>query len=308
MKRILVIGSSNMDFRIRVHQLPKPGETLLSQSLENIPGGKGGNQAYAVGKLGGDGVFLSAVGADAFGETLIESMCSSGIDASCMRRCLDCPTGNAMVFVSDAGENQIVVTPGANSCCDLPYLKQHAALFHDCKILLIQMEIPLESVLYALQAAKTCGNCTILNPAPVPEKFPEEIFPLLDYITPNETELVKLAGSDLNPDSLDDVRTGCRRFLQKGVHNVLVTLGKRGAFLCNRQTERLFLPPEGPALDTTAAGDTFNGAFAVMLANGRSPEEAICFANAAATISVSRKGAQSSIPSFQEVLQFQASL
>ena len=298
MKKILVIGSSNLDFVIRVGEMPAVGETLLGQSLERIPGGKGANQACACGRLGGDTTFLSAVGTDGLGDVVLENLIAAGVDCSRVARCPG-NTGIAVIYVNDAGNNSIVVVPGANSACDRGYLAETWDLVEQANIVIAQLEIPHDAVWDVLRRAHDLGKVTILNPAPAPDSLPEDLYPCLDYITPNETELQKLTG--LPVGTAEEAKAAAAVLLARGVEQVVVTLGEKGALLKSRTREQLFpaLPVE--AVDTTAAGDTFNGAMAVRLAEGAVIEEAIRFANAASALAVSRKGAQTSIPDRGEV-------
>lgn len=303
MKKILIVGSANVDLSIRVAQLPTVGETVLGKSLERVPGGKGANQACAVGRLGGDGCFLCAIGADAAGTLLQESLRGSGVDLQHVKICPEENTGTAVVCVSDRGENNIIVVGGANVQCDPAYLKEREGLFRDCDILLLQMEIPMESVAYAVGKAKSLGKTVILNPAPAPEDFPDEILKYVDYLTPNEVELFTLADMEMKNDMESIVRAG-KHLLEKGVGHLLVTLGGKGALYLDKKSYRLFAPPEVSVVDTTSAGDTFNAAFAVKLADGWNIESAVRYANFASSLAVSRKGAQDSIPTGQEVQDF----
>lgn len=303
MKKILIVGSANVDLSINVKQIPAVGETVLGKSMERMPGGKGANQACAVGKLGGKGCFLCAIGADDAGILLQKSLERSGIGLEHIKICGTENTGMAVVCVSGQGENNIIVVSGANTQCDPSYLKEQEALFHACDILLLQMEIPVESVVYAAKKAKSLGKTVILNPAPVPECFPEEILKYVDYLTPNEVELFTLAEREQKNDMKSIVSAG-HCLLEKGVKRLLVTLGGKGALYMERGVERLFAPPEVPVVDTTSAGDTFNAALAVKLAENRSIDEAICYANCASSLAVSRKGAQDSIPTARQVQDF----
>ena len=303
MKKILIVGSANVDLSIHVKQIPAVGETVLGKSMERLPGGKGANQACAVGKLGGIGCFLCAVGSDDAGILIQKSLKEAGMDPAHMKICEKESTGMAVVCVSDRGENNIIVVSGANARCDVDYLKAQRALFHDCDLLLLQMEIPLERVVYAAKRATSLGKTVILNPAPVPENFPEELFQYADYLTPNEVELFKLANMKAGSSMAEVLQAG-KRLLRKGANRLLVTLGGKGALYLGKNEERLFAPPEVPVIDTTAAGDTFNAAFAVKLAEGWNVGKAVDYANCASSVTVSRKGAQASIPTAYQVQEF----
>lgn len=306
MKRILVIGSSNIDLVVRVPDIPAVGETIMSLSTDRLPGGKGANQAFACGKLGGSTTFLSVVGNDMLADIIIDSMNKANVDISRMEKAADTQTGMALICINNHGDNSIIVIPGANTMCDIEYLKRHDKAFLESDIIALQMEIPLDSVYYSIRRAKELGKTVILDPAPAPDRIPEDIYRQLDFITPNETELQKLSGFPV--DNRKDLLKAGKVLLSWGVANVLVTLGAKGAMLLNKGGEKFFTPPQVNVVDTTAAGDTFNAAFTVKAAEGESYEEAIRFANLASSLAVSKLGAQSSIPSRKEVIEFASSL
>ncbi|NLL75636.1 MAG: ribokinase [Clostridiales bacterium] len=297
-KKILVIGSLNVDMVIEMKNMPLVGETVLGTQLTYIPGGKGANQACAVGKLGGDVKMLGCVGEDEFGDIQKDNLSACGVDTSYFKRSKTKKTGTASIYVDERGNNSIVVVAGANQECDISYLREHDDIIKECDYVILQMEIPYDAIFYAVNRAKELGKTVILNPAPAPEKLPDEILAKLDYITPNETELMKLCGRD--GAQIDDFIEGAKMLLQKGVKNVLVTLGERGALLVNANMAEVFPTRKVVSVDTTAAGDCFNGAFAVALAEGRSQKEAIVFANVSSSIAVTRNGAQTSIPRREE--------
>lgn len=298
---VLIIGSLNMDMVIEMKAMPKVGETVLARTLNYIPGGKGANQAYAAGRLGERVAMLGCVGADASGTALLESIAESGTDVSRVRRVETEPTGTAVIYVNENGNNSIAVVSGANGSCDIEYLKQNDALIAESSYVILQLEIPYETVFYAIRRASELGKTVILNPAPAPspEEIPEDIWEKIDYITPNETELLKLSGQETM--SIENVKKGARLLRQRGVKNILVTLGDKGVLLYDGAQEQMFPARKVDAVDTTAAGDCFNGAFVTGLAEGKSVAEAILRANTASSLAVTRKGAQSSIPTRQEV-------
>ena len=295
-KGILVIGSLNMDLSIDLAKMPVTGETILGRGIAYKAGGKGANQACAAGKLGGRVRMLGCVGQDEFGQKLVKSLSESGVETDYIKESRDLPTGTAVIYVDDNGDNSIVVIPGANMACDIEYLKAQDEQFHWCDYVVLQMEIPYEAVWYSVKRAKELGKTVILNPAPAPDKIPEEILSLVDYLTPNETEIIALNGK-----SKDDIREGAEKLLSRGVSNVIAALGDRGALLVNRYGETFYPARKVVSVDTTAAGDCFNGAMVAALAEGQSEAEAILFANIASSIAVTRKGAQESLPIREEV-------
>lgn len=300
-KQILIIGSLNMDMIIEMRNMPLIGETVLGESLSYIPGGKGANQAYAVGKSGGNVTMLGCVGHDSMGEKLIKSLAESGTNTSYILKVQKEPTGTAIISVDEKGDNSIVVVSGANSACNVEYLKKNDFLLKESEYIMLQMEIPYDTVFYAIKRAKELGKTVILNPAPAPDELPADIWDKIDYITPNETELAKLSKSTLT--NVSDMKKAAKKLLEKGVKNVLVTIGDKGALLISDKGSAIYPTRKVEAVDTTAAGDCFNGAFVTALSQGKEEGEAILFANTAASIAVTRKGAQSSIPWKKEVEQ-----
>ena len=301
LKKILVVGSANVDFVIGVRQAPELGVNhpvpLLPKDLRR----KGANQAYACGRLGGDTAFLNAVGDDPLGGELVRNLQQANVDTRAIRTVDGVSTGMAVVCVDEKGNNSIIVIPGANNLCDVDYLRRNRARFEESDIVLLQMEIPFESVCYAVELASGLHKTVILNPAPAPDSLPDEVYAGLDYLTPNESEFKRLTGCPT--DEVEELAVHCKPLLEKGTRNIIITLGSRGALHVNREGIR-FTAAEVQAVDTTAAGDTFNAALARELADGRSTEEAIVFANMASALAVSRVGAQDSIPSYEEVLDF----
>jgi ribokinase len=299
-KRILVIGSANIDMITQVKEMPVAGETVLGNGLQRIPGGKGANQACAVGSLGGNVIMLGCIGDDEFGQMQKVALQSRNVDISSLNVSSKLNTGIALINVNAQKDNSIVVIPGANEECDVEYLKREDIHFRECDYVLLQMEIPYETVYYAINRAYELGKVIILNPAPAPDRIPDDILSKIDYITPNETEifkLTKIAGTEVT-----ELEKAGSLLLSKGVKNVIVTLGEKGACLINKNATEVFTTRKVQAVDTTAAGDCFNGAFTVALAEGKSEKEAIDFANIASSIAVTREGAQSSIPLRDEVI------
>lgn len=298
-KRILIIGSLNMDIVIEMKRMPLTGETVLGKNLTYVPGGKGANQAYAAGKLGGRVTMLGCVGDDSLGQKLKDNLAKSGTNVSHIKEIEGKPTGTAVIYVNENGDNSIVVISGANEACDVAYLKQNENLFAESEYVMFQMEIPYETIFYGIRKAKELGKTVILNPAPAPDSLPDDIWEKIDYLTPNETELLKLTGQQVM--TMDNIRNGAHQLLKKGVKNVLVTLGEKGVLFVNDMEEQLFPARKVTAVDTTAAGDCFNGAFVTGLAEEMSFENAILFANLASSLAVTKKGAQSSIPGREEL-------
>lgn len=292
MKKIAVIGSLNMDYVITVPSMPQVGETVLSTGFSLVPGGKGANQAYAAGRLGGQVVMLGAVGQDSAGDALCQSLASAGVDVSRTKHCEGLPTGSAFIPVDAEGNNSILVAQGANGAVDISYIKENRDVLESCDIVLLQLEIPLETVVFVAKTAKELGKTVILDPAPARRDIPEELYHCVDYLKPNETELAIL--TDGRPAEY------LRSF---GVKNIVVTLGEKGGFLLTEDGRNEPFPAVEAVqvVDTTAAGDSFTGAMAVALAQGDSLEQAVRFASTVAAIVVARKGAQTSIPSLDEI-------
>jgi len=302
-KKILIVGSLNMDMVIEVAVIPIKGQTILAKNLKYIQGGKGANQAYACGNLGGNTTILGCVGNDDFGKSQLASLTSAGVDTSNIKVVDEFSTGIAIIYVEESGNNSISVIAGANNCCDVEYLKNHDEQFQNTDYIILQMEIPIESVYYAIKRAKELSKIVILNPAPANKDISSEIYKMIDFITPNETELYILAhSSDDVPKEISkkEIEKAGQILLQKGVGNVIVTMGENGAMLLN-DTMHVYPTRKVKAIDTTAAGDCFNGALVVAMADGKNMEKAIEFANIAASISVTKKGAQVSLPKFHEV-------
>jgi len=299
MSKILVIGSLNMDMVAKVKRIPKLGETILGDSLMLNPGGKGANQCYTVGKLGGNATMLGCVGNDSYGDMLIESLKKAEVNTSYIKKCGDIHTGTALIQIDDFGNNNIVVIKGANDKCDEGYLIDNEDVIKECDIIMLQMEIPYNAVYYAIKRGRELGKKIILNPAPAPEEFPEDILNKVDIITPNEIELEML--SKMKIKSEGDIVKGAQKLIIQGVNHVIVTIGSKGAMYVNKNGYKYFPARKVDAIDTIGAGDCFNGALAVAISEGLSLDDAISFANVAASISVTRKGAQSSIPSREEV-------
>lgn len=300
MGKITVVGSMNMDLVVSSDEIPKIGETLLGNELFQIPGGKGANQGVAVAKMGQKVNFLGKVGKDAFGDQLLKSMRKSGINIGHIER-EEISTGIAVINVDKNGDNNIVVILGANELVDKAYLHRHREAFKEAEIILFQLEIPLDTVKEGLRMSKEMGKTTILNPAPAME-LDDEIIKNIDILIPNEHELGRIAKMKVwNNESI--IRAS-NLLLGKGIKKIIVTLGKRGVFYIDGR-ENVFIPAyKVKAIDTTAAGDSFIGGFLASYVEGRDIKKAIDLGQKTAALAIQKIGAQSSIPSREEVEKF----
>lgn len=301
-KPIIVIGSINMDLVIKSSFIPKPGETVIGESFYRACGGKGANQAVTVSKLGGNCYFIGKIGKDSFGSELKENLIKNNVNIDYLVEDDLESSGIAFIIVDKNGENSIVVAPGANMKLNIKDIENSLPIISQARILLIQLEIPIETVKFSLSLAKRYNLKTILNPAPVRQKIDREIISLADIITPNRSELEKITETQLKDD--DDIIKAGRKLLEFGVKQVIVTLGSRGIIAIGKDQEISIPAIKVSPIDTTGAGDVFNGALALKLSQGVSLEEAMRFAVICAGISVTRKGAQSSIPTLEEVNNF----
>ena len=295
---ILVVGSSNTDMVIKTAKFPVPGETILGGEFFMFPGGKGANQAVAASRLGGKVTLLAKVGDDIFGKQALEQFRNEGIDTTFTITDGKNPSGTALITVDGKGENTIVVAQGANGTLSPADLQHVEKEINKYDILLIQLEIPMETVRHATSLASKNKKKVILNPAPA-ASLPEEIFKDLYLITPNESETEILTGIAVK--TKDDAKAAAIKFTEKGVAHVVITLGSEGAYLFSEGEGSLIPVPKVKAVDTTAAGDVFNGALAVAISEGHSLKDAVSFANQTAAISVTRMGAQSSAPYRNEI-------
>ena len=298
MKEILVIGSSNTDMVIKTEKLPTPGETILGGKFLLTPGGKGANQAVAATRLGGKVSFVMKRGNDLFGNQIVGLLMRDGIDTKYVIKDNEHPSGVALITVDSKGENSIVVASGANSYLNPEDIPDE--LF-DCKrfnILLLQLEIPLATVEYCAARASECGMKVILNPAPA-QPLPDDLLKHVTLATPNEIEAEALSGISI--DDLESAARAAQIIKAKGVNNVIITLGEQGAFVDSEDFTGMVPGFKVDTLDTTGAGDVFNGALAVALAEEMPPVDAVSFANKAAAISVTRMGAQASAPFRNEI-------
>ncbi|SHF52206.1 ribokinase [Vibrio gazogenes] len=303
MSKLVVLGSVNADHVLRVPTFPRPGETLHGHDYQVIPGGKGANQAVAAARLGADISFVASVGDDPFGVNIRESFKLDGMDISGVKIQPDCPTGIAMIQVTDSGENAICISSEANARLTAESLDSDLTRIQQAEYFLTQLETPLEGVIRGAQTAKAASTQVILNPAPA-RSLPDELLSCVDMITPNETEAEVLTGVAVTDES--SAARAAAVLHEKGITTVLITLGAKGVWLSESGQGTLIPGFRVDAIDTTAAGDTFNGALVTGLLEGLSMQHAIRFAHASAAISVTRFGAQTSIPARQEVDTFLA--
>ena len=299
MKKILVIGSLNMDTVIEVPYMPKSGETLAGRSVSFIPGGKGANQAYAAGKLGGTVSMIGAVGDDSFGNALMKNLETVGVNTAGIAVMEGKTTGQAYITVDDSGANSIILIGGTNALVSKELIDRNRNLLEECDILIMQLEIDPEVVEYAKDLAVGMGKMVIVDPAPARRDLPDSFWKGIDYIKPNETELEILVGREVRGQEALEAAAG--QMLNKGVKNVMVSLGGDGCMLVNGSGSKFYPANKVRAVDTTAAGDCFTASFTLALSKGESVEEAIRFGQKASSISVTRKGAQTSIPTLEEV-------
>jgi ribokinase len=300
---IVVIGSLNMDFVIAVDRLPLPGETILGRNFRMIPGGKGANQANAAAKLAGSGTvlrMLGRVGADSFGTALKNNLAAVGVDIGAVLDTNSEATGVACIHVDDAGQNSITVAPGANGVLSAADIDSERRALDGARCVLLQLEVPMEAVAAGLREARRVGATCILDPAPA-RALPREILQLVDIATPNENEACVLAGVPQSRVNASEAVALGNRVRELGVRSVIVKLGDQGCVYCGPDGTFSAPPFRVHAVDSTAAGDTFNAALSVALAEGAAMENALRFANAAAAISVTRAGAQTSAPVRAEV-------
>jgi ribokinase len=295
---VLVVGSSNLDLVVTAKRFPNPGETIFGKKFEMFPGGKGANQAVCAARLGCKTTFIGKMGNDDFREKLSSILIEAGVDTKNLLVDSTEHTGTALITVDETGQNQIIVISGSNMKLSPKDIERKSALFSDAAVVLAQLEIPIETVVQSAELARQNHALFILNPAPA-ASLPDGLFPLIDFITPNENELELLSGIKIVDDS--SIKRASEKLMQKGVRNIIVTLGKRGAMLVNHSCSKLFPAKKVKVVDSTAAGDAFNGAFASSISEGHSIEESIEFANKVASISVTRMGAQSSMPYLNEI-------
>ncbi|AMB86483.1 ribokinase [Pseudomonas agarici] len=300
--KVAVIGSLNMDLVTRAERLPRAGETLIGQSFATVSGGKGANQAVAAARLGAQVSMIGCVGDDAYGEQLRDALRVEGIDCQAVTAVGGVSSGVALIVVDASSQNAIVIVAGGNGCLTTDVLKGFDAVLREADVIICQLEVPMETVGYALKRGRELGKTVILNPAPASTPLPADWYASIDYLIPNESEAEALSG--LPVDSLASAETAATHLMAAGAGKVIITLGAQGLLFADGQALVHFPAPKVKALDTTAAGDTFVGGFAAALACGKSEAEAIRFGQAAAALSVTRAGAQPSIPHLSDVQGF----
>jgi ribokinase len=296
---ILVIGSLNADLVVRAPRFPAPGETIHGEDLVTFPGGKGANQAVAVARLGARVSMVGRVGKDAFGATLIDNLKQNHVDVKQIIRDGSTPTGTAVIIVDSQGQNSIVLSPGANAKVFPNDIKPEA--FANSSLLLLQFEIPIETVIHSANLAREKGLRILLNPAPA-YTLPDELIVAADFILPNESELGLLTGSTLS--DLTSIEAASRSLIVRGARNIIVTLGANGALIVNKEGAKHIQAYKVMVVDTTAAGDAFVGGFAVGLSNGKSLEDAVQYACACGALAATKFGAQPSLPLTEDVEYF----
>lgn len=288
-----------MDYNFQVKSLPQKGQTILAKEFTTAPGGKGANQAAAIARLGEKVLMIGAVGDDANGSLLKSSMENIGVNT--VLKTVDTPTGNALITVAEKGDNTIIVYPGANYNLDISWVEKYKKQISECDFVILQLEIPIDTVVDSIALVKEQNSKVILNPAPAKD-LPKEVFPMIDIITPNETELSALTG--IGVKSLDDLKKAASKLLKSGVKNIVVTLGEHGCFFKDKKQELFVESFDVKAVDTTAAGDAFNGALAVALGEGKTMKEALKFSNAVGALTTTKLGAQNSLPTRDDVNRF----
>ncbi|QDX91238.1 ribokinase [Brevibacillus laterosporus] len=306
--RVAVIGSLNMDVVVEAPRQPKMGETISGDNVHFIPGGKGANQAVAAARLGAQTSMIGSLGRDAFGDSLDKAMQQEGIQVNTIKHVENVPTGIASILLAE-GDNQIIVVAGANAHTSPADVDLHADTVKAADIVLLQLEIPIETVVYAAKLAKEAGKMVILNPAPA-QQLPDELFGYVDVMTPNESELYLLTETAHEGAKADQVATlpvAMKALHAKGVKHVITTLGSIGsAYLMDGETFGTIASHKVQVVDTTGAGDSYNAGLAYALASGQTIPEAVAFASVVSALAVTKLGAQNGMPTMKDVLAFQS--
>ncbi|MGQ9672789.1 MAG: ribokinase [Candidatus Aminicenantales bacterium] len=297
-KRIVVVGSSNTDMVIKTPTIPRPGETVLGGDFFMAAGGKGANQAVAAARAGGDVFFIAGVGDDLFGRQAIDGFIRDGIHTDYIVRDKEAPSGVALIFVAPDGENSIAVAPGANRRLTVEDIRRAKQTIASAHVVLLQLETPLDAVMEAAAIASSAGVPVILNPAPA-QPLSDELLRNTSYLTPNETETELLTKITIVKKA--DLDRAAQILLSRGIKAVLVTLGPKGVYAVTPEKRQLIPAFSVQAVDTTGAGDAFNGALAVALAEGKPLFEAVRFACAAGALATTKMGAQPSLPFRHEI-------
>lgn len=298
---VVVIGSLNMDLVTRAPRLPRGGETLIGHSFATVSGGKGANQAVAAARLGAQVSMVGCVGNDEYGVQLHDALLAEQIDCQALSVVED-SSGVALIVVDDNSQNAIVIVAGANGSMTPAVIDRFDAVLKAADVIICQLEIPDATVGHALKRGRELGKTVILNPAPASRPLPADWFAAIDYLIPNESEAAALSG--LPVDSLETAEKAAAHLISLGAGKVIITLGAQGSLFANGTGYQYFPAPKVKAVDTTAAGDTFVGGFAAALAAGKTEDEAIRFGQVAAALSVTRAGAQPSIPTTSDVQAF----
>ncbi|MFJ2329683.1 ribokinase [Pseudomonas sp. NPDC087690] len=298
---VVVIGSLNMDLVTRAPRLPRGGETLIGHSFITVSGGKGANQAVAAARLGAQVAMVGCVGNDDYGVQLRDALLAEQVDCQAVSAVED-SSGVALIVVDDNSQNAIVIVAGANGAMTPAVIDRFDAVLQAADVVICQLEIPDATVGHALKRARALGKTVILNPAPASRPLPADWFAAIDYLIPNESEAAALSG--LTVDSLQTAENAASHLIALGAGKVIITLGAEGSLFASGKGFEHFPAPKVKAVDTTAAGDTFVGGFAAALAGGKSEAEAIRYGQIAAALSVTRAGAQPSIPTMFDVQGF----
>lgn len=299
--KVVVVGSLNMDLVTRAERLPRAGETLVGQSFATVSGGKGANQAVAAARLGAEVSMVGCVGDDAYGEQLRSALLAEQIDCQAVTAVAG-SSGVALIVVDDSSQNAIVIVAGGNGQLTPEVVGGFDPVLQAADVIICQLEVPLATVEHTLKRGRALGKTVILNPAPASGPLPADWYSSIDYLIPNESEAAALSG--LPVDSLASAEAAASQLLAAGAGKVIITLGPQGSLFASGTGFEHFPAPRVKAVDTTAAGDTFVGGFAAALAAGKSEAEAIRFGQVAAALSVTRSGAQPSIPTLFDVQAF----